>query len=171
MPNVDNLRAELAAYDGRSPTILSELSARHRSDADFLSDLVRFVSDATPVISEGATWIIKAELEAGQTLSPHDVQRLIRALDGVTAWQAQLHICQSLRYIPVQQDQTGELETWLNGMLDAPRPFLRAWAVDALCKVHGPSAQTMALLLQMETDKAASVRARVRNLKKDLGIG
>ena len=50
--------------------------------------------------------------------------------------------------------------------LNAPRPFLRAWALNALCHLQGSGAETAALLIRMEADAAASVRARVRNLRR-----
>ncbi len=166
MANAENLRQELTTYDGRSPTILSEISVRYRDQPNFLSDLVRLAVDENPLISEGATWMLKAELEAGQVCSPQDVKRLVVGLKGVTAWQAQLHICQSIKHITVPQELALELERWLSALLDAPRPFLRAWALDAVCQLRGASPKTKALLAQMETDDAASVRARVRNLKR-----
>lgn len=171
MVNTETLRRELTEYDGRNPTILAEMSRRHHDHAAFLSELVSLASDAETVVSEGATWIIKAQLEEGNTLSPQDVQRLVSRLDDVTAWQAQLHICQSLRYIAVPENAAGALEAWLKKIVNAPRPFLRAWALDALCGVLGAGSRTQALLDQMESDEAASVRARVRNLRRAFGNG
>jgi hypothetical protein len=89
----------------------------------------------------------------------------------VTAWQSQLHICQSISYVTVPADLSPDLERWLRPLLDAPRPFLRAWAVDAMCRVYGASRKVTALLKKMETDDAASVRARVRNLSREFGKG
>ena len=150
---------------------LSEIARRHQDGARFLTELVTLASDVEPVISEGATWIIKAELERGQTLSPQDVLQLASRLDHVTAWQAQLHICQSLRHVAVPEEAVSVLEEWLTALLNAPRPFLRAWAVDGLCRLRGASVETDALLEKMGEDKAASVRARVRNLKRSFGGG
>lgn len=171
MTGSEYLREELSEYDGRSASILSEISMRHRGRARFLSDLVRLASDREPVISAGATWIMKVRLEQGQTLSRHDVGRLVRELEGVTAWQAQLHICQSVGHISVPEALVPDLESWLLQLLDAPRPFLRAWTVDAVCRLWGGSSKTDAVLAQMQSDQAASVRARVRNLKREFGAG
>ena len=171
MTSANELREELAAYDGKSPTILSEIAVRHRGGARFLTELVALASDVEPVISAGATWIIKAELERGQRLSPQDVLHLASSLDGVTAWQAQLHICQSIGRVAVPEEAAPALEQWLTALLNAPRPFVRAWALDALCRLRGASVETDALLEHMEKDKAASVRARVRNLKRTVGGG
>ncbi len=169
--SIQELRRELAAYDGRSLTILSELAARHRDQSCFLPSLVKLASDDDTIISEGATWIIKAELEEGRTLSCKDTKTLLLGLDGITAWQAQLHVCQCMRFIPVPDDLAPRLEAWFSALTDAERPFLRAWAVDALCRLNGASDKTDALLNRMEADDAASVRARVRNLKREFDTG
>lgn len=169
MANAEYLREELAQYDGRNPAILSEVSERHRTRQGFLSELIVLAPDDEAVISEAATWILKAEIEDGQALAPHCVEQLILCLNGVTAWQAQLHICQSIGKIDVPHGLVLDLSQWLETLLVAPRPFLRAWALDALCQLQGSSPETNALLAQMETDDAASVRARVRNLRRKFG--
>ena len=170
MATVDNLRNELANYDGQNPSILSEISARHEGQASFLSDLVTLASDEEAVVSEGATWIIKALVEKGRTFRPHDIRRLVGGLDDVTAWQAQLHVCQSIRHVAVPREAEPILEQWVTTLLDAPRPLLRAWALDALCQQRGATSETKSLLKRMEADKAASVRARVRNLMAEFGV-
>jgi len=130
---------------------------------------VTLVSDPEQAVSEGATWIIRAELAQGKTLLRDDILRLVSSIDDITAWQAQLHICQSISHIAVPEEAVPAVEVWLETLLSAPRPFLRAWAIDALCHVRGASGKTDALLKRMENDKAASVRARVRNLKRVFG--
>ena len=167
--HLNALRAGLAEYDGRSPTILSELAVRHRGHPHFHDDLATLASDEDRFVSEGATWIINAELKDGATLSPEQVARLLNGLDRVTAWQAQLHVCQFAGLLEVPEALKAPFSAWLHDRLDAERPFLRAWALDALCHLLGPSAETDALLRRMETDKAASVRARLRNLKRQFG--
>lgn len=172
MANAENLREALTAYDGRSSAILSEISERYGGEKRFLSELIALAFDFEPAISEGATWILKAELEKGHVLSSQNVEQLTSRLSDVTAWQAQLHICQSIQYLVVPQELELQIELWLKSLLGAPRPFLRAWSVDALCRLRGGSSpKTKILLDEMETDVAASVRARVCNLKREFGAG
>ncbi|WP_298937462.1 hypothetical protein [uncultured Ruegeria sp.] len=164
MATIDDLRNELTDYDGRNPSILSEIAARHEGQPWFLSSLADLVPDEEVVVSEGATWIIKAMVEKGHNFMPHDVERLVTRLDEVTAWQAQLHICQSLVHMSVPQKVEPILKQWLNPLLDAPRPFVRAWATDALCRLCDKHSDRWALLDRMSEDEAASVRSRVRSL-------
>ncbi|WP_377192932.1 hypothetical protein [Ruegeria meonggei] len=169
MATVDDLRNELTGYDGRDPSVLSEIAARHEDQPWFLSSLADLVPDEEAVVSEGATWIIKAMVEKGHDFLPQDVERLVVGLDEVTAWQAQLHICQSLVHMSVPQKVEPILKQWLNSLLDAPRPFVRAWAVDAMCRLCDKHSDRWTLLELMSEDKAASVRSRVRNLMTEFG--
>ena len=79
-----------------------------------------------------------------------------------------MHICQSARFLPVDADQALVLAEWLRPLLTAPKPFVRAWSLDAFLHVcallpshagEGRMAREAAL-----NDPAASVRARARNL-------
>lgn len=157
---------EFAAYDGRSPTILSEISIRYRDRAGFLETLIELVGDKDRLISEGVTWVLKSELDNGRRLDDDLTSRLIAAVDTVTAWQAQLHICQVVAYLKVPERACLPLRQWLIQRLDADRPFLRAWALDGLC--HLPDVPVSSLLDRMADDPSASVRARVKNLRRQL---
>jgi GNAT superfamily N-acetyltransferase len=116
------------------------------------------------MVSEAATWILKAELEAGARLDRAMTDGLIAGLDRLEAWQAKLHICQAVSHLDVPETARETLRSWLTPLLDAERPFLRAWALDALC--HLPGTRVDALLRHMAEDRSASVRARVRNLAR-----
>lgn len=161
---VVRLRERLAAYDGRSPTIPSEAAAQCRSAPGFLATVVQLVADEDQMVSEAATWILKNELEAGARLDRAMTDGLIAGLDRLEAWQAKLHICQGVSHLNVPKTARETLRSWLTPLLDAERPFLRAWALDALC--HLPGTRVDALLRRMAEDKSASVRARVRILQR-----
>jgi len=161
---VARLRERLAAYDGRSPTIPSEAAAQCRNAPGFLATVVQLVADDDRMVSEAATWILKAELEAGARLDRAMTDSLIDQLDMMEAWQAKLHICQAVGHLDVPETARETLRSWLTPLLDAERPFLRAWALDALC--HLPGTRADALLRRMAEDRSASVRARVRNLRR-----
>ncbi len=160
------MRDAFAMYDGRSPTVLSEISARHRERAGFLEALIGLIGDDDRMVSEGATWVLKSELETGRRLDESLTARLVAAADRVTAWQAQLHLCQIVAHLEVPESARAPLRTWLIQRLDADRPFLRAWALDGLC--HLSDGPLGSLLDRMADDPSASVRARVRNLRRQV---
>jgi ribosomal protein S18 acetylase RimI-like enzyme len=158
------LRESLTAHDGRSPTIPSEAAAQFRDAPGFLAAVIGLAADEERTVSEAATWILKSELEAGAKLDRTMTNRLIEQLGSLKAWQAKLHICQTVSHLDLQETAREGLRGWLTPLLDAERPFLRAWALDALC--HLPGTRVDALLRRMAEDSSASVRARVRNLRR-----
>lgn len=162
----DDLREALRAYDGRAPTILSEALARFRDHDGFLDVLVELASDRDRLLSVASTWMLKAELEDGRELTSGQADRLLAGIAGISAWQAQLHLCQSLARIDVPAPRRDLLRAWLMPLLEADRPFLRAWALDAVCRLPGEATASDRLLDRMDKDPAASVRARVRYLRK-----
>ncbi len=165
----EDLRAAIDGYDGRSQSILSEAAARFGTAADYLDALVALAADQDGRVSDGATWMLKAALEDRRKLAAGQVMALVDRLDGLATWQARLHVCQIIGYLDIPIECAARLRDWLAPVLAHDRPFLRAWALDALCRLpdaenHG---QREALLDRMAEDPAASVRARVRRLRKE----
>lgn len=163
------LETRLLDFDGKAVTLLSEARTACRDEPGFLSALVGFCADGRADVSAGATWILKAELEDGASLSPPLTARLVASLETITAWQAQLHLCQLISMLSLAPDQAEAVRTWLWPFLSHERPFLRAWALDALCRLPGARAdQTIRdTLYRLESDPAASVRARARKLRRE----
>ena len=69
MAGKTTLESRLQDYDGVAVSILSEARIACRTAAGFHDDLIRLCCDQRPAIADGATWILKAELEAGVQLS------------------------------------------------------------------------------------------------------
>ena len=95
-------------------------------------------------------------------------------LKTVTAWEAQLHLCQIARHLTVSAKDAGRFATWLEGLLAHKRPFLRAWSLDALCRMALQHERYRTRALQAldaaSRDSAASVAARVRRLRSETGL-
>lgn len=164
-------RALILEFDRKSPTVLTEAAVRFRACPGYFDGLAELAGDHADAVSSGATWLIKHELENGRQPPPGWVRSLAAALDRVGPWDAKLHICQSIRLLPVPDDCRPTFHVWLLPLLDHTRPFLRAWAVDALCRLADEDgalgAKTAAALDRLAEDPAASVRARVRALRKE----
>lgn len=136
----------------------------------YLDALIALSSESDSHVSSGATWLLKSALEQCATLSADQTAALCEALPELSGWQAQLHICQSLRLLSIGPTGAGEVAHWLEPLLAHDRPFLRAWALDALGSLAGDHPQYRArfakALSDAAQDDAASVRARARNLAK-----
>jgi len=165
------IRAKIAEFDRRSPSVLGETEAEFGSHRGYMAALVDLAADADPPVSSGSTWLIKSHLETGGHLSRSQTARLLAHLDLVTEWDAQLHICQSVRLLTLGLAQAGALAAWVTPLLSHSRPFVRAWSLDAMCRIGAVHAEFRTLakdaLASALDDGSASVRARARRLADD----
>ena len=167
---IRDLRCDLLAFDGKNVTVLSEIAARYDGNLGYLDHLLATADDAEGHISDGATWLIKAYLDAGGELSKPQCEILISKLGKLETWASQLHVCQLVKHLRPNGQQAETIVRWLTPILSHDRPFLRAWSLDALCHMsaqHSAYAdRAMDALNAAMEDPAASVRARARNLRK-----
>ena len=163
---MNTLEAALKSYDGKATGILSEIRASFGGRPAFLAELVRLAAHDDAPVSDGATWLIKNLLEDGVRLTRSQTEDLVGRLKAMSSWQAQLHICQSVRYLEASAPLADACADWLTPLLQSDRPFLRAWSMDALHHLAVRSAnlagRAEAALDAAEQDPAASVRARAR---------
>lgn len=168
------LEQRLVTYDGKAVSILSEAQAASRNTPNYLYDLVRLCFDPRTTMSDGATWILKAELEAGMDLPSDRVAQIVQSLDHIQSWQAALHIFQSIEYIDVTHEQAVRILDWAKQYAPHARPFLRAWSLHAravLGQAFPDLKHEVGIALEAAgDDPAASVRARARQLRKGLGL-
>ena len=168
-----SIEAKIKDFDRRSPSLLGEAETQFGKQPGYAAALVGLIAHDEAPVSSGATWLIKSFLEAGGSLSRSQRDSLFNQLGQVTAWDAQLHICQSLQFVKITSRQASLSLDWLRPLLSHRRPFLRAWSLDALCRV-GASHPRIGRLAQdwlargLE-DGSASVRARSRQLQKEFG--
>lgn len=160
----------LQVFDGADTSYLSDLRAALGQEPWFVENLVGLCGSPNETIANGATWILKAELEGGAVVSPQDTARLVAVLPKLAGWQAMLHFCQFAERLPLRDAQALHVIEWAQGLAEHDRPFLRAWALHAIITLghsHNAPGDTLAdALAKAERDPAASVRARARNLRK-----
>jgi len=166
------IRSKIAEFDRRSPSVLGETEAQFGRERGYLTALIGLAGDQNAPVSSGSTWLIKSHLEAGGSLSPSQVAKLLGQLDLIKEWDAQLHICQSVRLLTIAGAEVALLAIWLTPLMSNSRPFLRAWSLDAVCRLAAehPLYDDLAqkALAAGLDDGAASVRARARRLQKEL---
>ncbi|WP_394692766.1 hypothetical protein [Hyphobacterium sp.] len=162
------LRSAIEPFDGRSITLLGEAEKRFGEDPAYIDALIDLLADDAAMIPSGASWLLKSALERGETLTPPQSTRLARAAVRLSEWSASLHILQSLSHWQVMDEDADALAGWAGQCMKSPRPFVRAWAMDALCRIAGQFARfsdrAKAAHAAGLDDKAASVRARARRI-------
>lgn len=167
------LEEVLGRCDGKATDVLAEIRATFGSQKTFLSELVPLAAHKDAIVSDGATWLIKAVLDDGGRLTDSETEALLGRLDAITSWQAQLHICQSVRHLAVPKHLASTCADWFEALRKSNRPFLRAWSMDALQELASQDVEfagrAAAALQAAEQDPAASVRARARKWKGRTG--
>ena len=163
------LEKALARYDGKATDALAEIRAAFGDRRTFLSELISLATHEEATVADGATWLIKAQLDDGARLTSAETEALLGHLSAITSWQAQLHICQSVRHFDVPAHLANSCADWFEALLTIDRPFLRAWSMDALQQLARRDAELTeraeTALAAAEQDPAASVRARARQWK------
>ena len=169
---ISDLRRDLLAFDGRDLTALGEIAARHEGHLGYVDGLAALANVGDGHVSHGATWLLKAYLEAGGDVTQSHCRMLISKLDTVRNWASQLHLCQVIRYLRPNAQEAENIVRRLSPRLSRDRPFLGAWSLDALCHIaadHTAYADRAENALSSATrDPAASVRARAKNLRSNL---
>ena len=147
---------------------MSEAQTACRATPGFHDDLIGLIGSNQGHVSEGASWILKAELEGDVTLTTSQTAQLMDQLTDVKAWQTQLHLCQLARWLTLSTPQAIAFSSWASAFSDHPRPFLRAWSMDArwqIAQAHPALMPEVSAVIEAAlSDPAASVRARARNL-------
>lgn len=150
--------------------MLSEMAAQHQNNDTFLSHVIALTDAPEENVSDGATRIVKLHIDDGGSLSTQQTTALIQRFSNFTSWAAQLHICQIASRLNFSSSQAAVLASSLAPLISHQRPFLRAWALDALCAVARVNSrfneQALEALTAAENDKAASVRARAKNIPR-----
>lgn len=157
-----DLSETLARFDGKH---VDELRAASEGlDASELAALPKFCRGEHAV---AATWMVKLLIEANR------VNLLAEAMECLHAdmpWEAQLHLLQCVQHAP---DVAITKVSVIRQLMDHPKTLLRVWALDALVRIWtvepALAVEAPKLVENALNDKAASVRARARQLAKITG--
>jgi len=163
-----NLESEIANWDGHCATDIEEIFDRYLSGADFINHLITLLDDE--LLQNGASWLLKHYFETSGVIDKNQAELILSKLYQLNTWQAQLHILQSLAYIPIAVDKKEHVEYFLRNSLSSKNRYVRAWAYDGFYLL---STQFSEYAVEVEQffemamkDEAPSVKARIRNIIK-----
>lgn len=163
-----DLQQALSGFTGTEISILSEARAAHRHAPNFLASVVALIAQPDPMLQRAGGWLL-LESARDNTINPHDaLDASAPHLAGVEDWQCALTLLQLADLIATPLKQPKDWARFATAHFTHKRPFLRAWAVNALCRLaaHHPEHLDAAsrALTAARSDTAASVRARARNI-------
>lgn len=163
------LEQEITAWDGKSAADIKAIYAAHHAEPEFTDKLVELAQ--TTECEKGATWLLKAWLEAGNLLEQSQIKKIYEALPNLEHWEARLHLLQCIPFMPIADAEKSNLYDFLMITLGDPNKFLRAWAYNGLYELsrqHSEYQNDSKQLFQMAMrDEAPSVKARIRNIARN----
>jgi hypothetical protein len=167
-----SIREELKHFDGRHTAVLECILSRHQRKNSLIESLVLLVADDEPKIQTAATWLLKrlAEDEDHAEFKTEHLITLFDSLSELRHWIPKLHVCQMLGYVAIPEQSERNVAWFLEQNLLDQNKFLRAWSYNGfyeLARQHPAYfSYAMEQLEQGETEKAPSVKARIRNIRK-----
>ncbi len=162
--------ALLRQFDGKHTDVLERLAGElPRGEESLRRLLVAVECDEVPV-QVAATWLLKRWHDEGEPCVADATGELCRLLRGATHWEVRLHLLQLLSTATVPPRSRATLKKTLLPLTADDNKLVRAWAYSALAQLadQQPRFQTevRTLLEAAGEDEAASVRARIRQVRK-----
>ncbi|WP_146400440.1 HEAT repeat domain-containing protein [Pseudobythopirellula maris] len=121
-------------------------------------------------IQVGATWILKRWHDEGALPVERSVESIVRILKKAAHWEVRLHLLQILADHSLPARSITALQKLLPTLLADDNKLVRAWAISVLAATADQRKALRhnvdSLLREAENDEAASVRARVRQIRK-----
>ncbi len=163
-----SLEQKTAEWDGKSAAGIKAIFKTYHREDDFADNLISMLE--FPAAQKGASWLLKAFLEDGSSLSTSQVKRLYARMPDLEHWETVLHFLQILPLLTVPLSNKDAVHTFLRQCLNSKNKFVRAWTYNGLhhlAQQHPEFAEEVdALLIKALENEAPSVKARIRNIKK-----
>ena len=167
-----DLTEALQQFDGKHVEPLETFANQLRpNDIDgHLEALLKQARSKNQRTQVASTWIVKRLSERDVSFSKQQSRDLLRLLSSVSHWEAKLHLLQLLDRLEIPARSSRQLKTTIEQLLDDDNKLIRTWAYNGLYVLadQHPRYQddVLALLDLSQADPAASVKARVRRIRK-----
>lgn len=165
-----DLLTALGKFDGKSTAPLVRLADSIRPDKKNIGLLLAFCEHDDEKIRAAATWIFKRWHDQGTVYSPETVVQFGRLLARSGDWEFHLHLLQMLSAMNLPAETARKTMPLLGTLVQGSHVLLRAWACSVMTQVADQHPryrpEVLPALAAAEGDPAASVRARVRQLRK-----
>ena len=163
-----SLEQEIAAWDGKSAADIKAVYDACHTQPAFAEMIVELVVKREH--EKGATWLLKAWLEAGNKLKRTQVKVIYNQFGKLEHWEAKLHVLQSMPFMPIDEADREKVYSFLKATLTDPNKFVRAWSYNGfyeLSRQHSQYLSETKHFFEMAMgDEAPSVKARIRNILK-----
>lgn len=163
-----SIEQAIAGWDGKSASDIKAVYDAYHTQSGFPDTMI--VLSTNSAYEKGATWLLKAWLEAGNKLEPTQIQEIYNLLNNLEHWEAKLHVLQSIPFMPIRESEREKVYNFLRVTLTDPNKFVRAWSYHGFYELSTQHSQylneTKQLFEVAMRNEAASVKARIRNIIK-----
>ena len=163
-----DLTEELHSWDGKSTAVLQSIYERHCAEEDFVATTLARIADVN--LQRAATWILKRHLELGNSVSAGECRSILGSLSVQQDWESKLHLLQCLAHLSIADEDRVSLEQFLEACVRSDKKFVRAWAYsgyhELALRFPEYRKRVDGMLARARQSEAASVRARIRNIRK-----
>lgn len=160
----------LESFDGKRTVVLEQLNDQLPRTERVMAELLAVAEHDEDRFQVGATWILKKWSDEGEPLVAKSVATFVRILKQAVCWEVRLHLLQMLVSLDIPKRSQSALLKKLRDLLSDQNKLIRAWAVSVWVAIADQNEilrqEAIERLEQLEVDEAASVRARVRQLRK-----
>lgn len=168
-----NILEELGRFDGRHVEPLAALGVRLLARGAGTDELIEIAGSPEERLQTAASWVLKWLQENRVVYPAERVRALLRLLGRVDAWEARLHLLQMLDGLEIPSRAARTLRETLTIYTRDSSKFVRAWSYSGLfvrANQHPRYRREVLVLLdEASNDEAASVRARVRRIRRTVG--
>ncbi|MGE0104453.1 MAG: hypothetical protein AB7H86_19945 [Blastocatellales bacterium] len=168
------LRQRIEEFDGKRIAPLERIMDEGPPSRTTLREAVSLAADPDVRIRTGATWLLKNWSENGVELTAQQTRALLATLPDLINWEARLHLCQMLPHISIPKSSVGTVIWFLETCQFDENKYLRAWAYNGFYELSRQypayNDYVRGILDQGEAEKSAAVRARIRNIRKMMGV-
>ena len=163
-----NLKQAIEAWDGKSADDIRNIYDCYGHTSSFVSEIIRLTKQEP--LQKGTTWLLKRYLEKTGCLETSEVEDVCQLFSKLEHWEARLNILQCIPYMPIPKTQKMKVKTFLKECLVDDAKFVRAWAYNGYYELAVQYSEyqkeTQKLLEIGMREEAASVKARIRNIRR-----
>lgn len=169
-PETDALARAVLDFDGAHKDVLERFAAENAVTPTLMQQLCDLAGADDRKAQSAATWLIKRMTEKRAMLTETQTETLLDLFSSESKWESRLHILQMLDRMIIPAERAPSLWAALLSQTKDTNKFVRAWSyfgLAVLAEAHADyRGEAIALLVQSEGDDAASVRARIRRIRK-----
>ncbi len=156
-------------WDTKDTSVLAENYEIYCIEVWFPSLLIAALRDKS--MQDAGSWLLKYHLDDGAYLDNKQSKAIIKALNTLQSWPSRLHILQCLAKLQVQAEDKTSVWKFLRSNLSRENKFIRAWSYHGIfelaCRFEEYRKDATAMLTMAERDESASIKARIRQIRKD----